>query len=157
MVTEPDYNTARRYLREHNVLCLATSADGLPWVAPVFYAVCADKLVFLSSPHTLHCRNIASNPQVSASVQEDYSDWAEIKGIQLQGCVSSVDSANRQSVIRAYSEKFPVTGSNAPAEIVNALDKISWFELSVHKLLFIDNSKGLGHRVELDSAQFFQN
>ena len=155
VVSETDYDTARQYLLQHNVLCLATTTNDTPWVAPVFYSVCADKLVFLSSPHTLHCQNIASNPQVSASVQEDYSDWAEIKGIQLQGRVSGVNNADKQTVIDAYSEKFPVTGGDAPPEITNALEKISWFEISVEKLLFIDNSKGLGYRVELDPVQFF--
>jgi len=156
-VTEADYSTARQYLYEHNVLCLATSANDKPWIAPVFYAVFTDKLIFLSSPHTLHCQNIASNPQISASVQEDYGDWEEIKGIQLQGTVSCVDNADKQSVIRAYSQKFPVTGPDAPPEIVTALDKISWFEISVRKLLFIDNSKGLGYRAELDPMQLFSN
>lgn len=152
-MSEPDYNTARQYLLQHNVLCLATTTNDTPWVAPVFYAVYAGKLVFLSAPHTLHCQNIASNPQVSASVQEDYSDWSEIKGIQLQGRVCGVNNADKQAVIRTYSEKFPVTGADAPSEIVNALDKISWFEMSVEKLLFIDNSKGLGYRAELDPVQ----
>ena len=48
-----------------------------------------------------------------------------------------------------------MTGGDAPPEIANALEKISWFEISVEKLLFIDNSKGLGYRVELDPVQFF--
>ena len=147
MATETEYNTARQYLLEHNVLCLATSTNDIPWVAPVFYHVFTGKLVFLSAPHTLHCRNISANPKVSASVQEDYSDWTAIKGIQLQGSVNGVDNANKEAVIRAYSEKFPITGPDAPPEIVNALDKINWFEICVQKLLFIDNSKGLGYRV----------
>ena len=154
-MNEQDYKSARQYLQEHNVLCLATSTDDKPWVAPVFYSVLADKLVFLSSPQSLHCRNIASNPQISASVQEDYSDWTEIKGIQLYGCVNGVDNANKEAVIHAYSRKFPVAGSNAPPEIEKALDKINWFEISVQKLLFIDNSKGLGYRIELDPVHLF--
>ena len=148
-------HAAQKYLLEHNVLCLATSTGDNPWVAPVFYAVYAGRLVFLSSPHTLHCRNIARNPQVSASVQEDYRDWSKIKGIQLQGSVSRVDDADRQAVIEAYSRKFPVTGADAPPEIAKALDKINWYALSVAKLLFIDNSKGLGFREELDPVGVF--
>jgi len=154
---EDTTQSAREYLFEHNVLCLATSSQNRPWVAPVFYTVYLDRLVFLSAPHTLHCRNIAANPIVSASVQEDYKDWAEIKGIQLQGTVKRVSEVETPAVIEVYSRKFPVTGLGAPAEIANALEKIQWFEISVEQLLFIDNSRGLGHRVELDTGRVFSN
>lgn len=149
------YLLARQYLSEHNVLCLATTRDDLPWVAPVFYGVFNAKLIFLSAPHTLHCKNISANSAVAGSIQEDYNNWTTIKGIQLQGTVSRVTSECTHAVIDSYSKKFPVTGDHAPVEIANALEKIHWFELSVEKLLFIDNSKGLGHRVELDPERFF--
>ena len=90
------------------------------------------------------------NPMVSASVQDDYKNWEEIKGIQLQGRVEQLTDTD--AVIAAYSEKFPVTGPGAPPQIARALDKIGWYSLHVELLYFIDNSKGLGHRVELDPA-----
>lgn len=149
------YHSARTYLRNHNVLCLATSDDELPWVAPVFYAVWSCKLVFLSAPHTLHCKNLSRNANVAASIQEDYRDWPEIKGFQLKGLVSAVSDTERSAAIAAYSEKFPVTGVDAPAEIANALDRVSWFSITVRQIYFIDNSKGLGHREELDPVRLF--
>ena len=146
-----DVTSAREYLSSHNVLCLATATDDTPWVSPVFYAVHADKLVFLSAPHTRHAKNIDNNPIVSASVQNDYSTWQDIKGVQLQGrCALLTDTSD---VIKAYSSKFPVTGADAPPQIAKALDKIGWYELTIELFYFIDNSKGLGYRVELDSAQ----
>lgn len=147
--------SARHYLATHNVLCLSTCVDSTSWVAPVFYAVCNSRLVFLSAPHTAHCKNIVSNPHISASIQQDYKEWTEIKGIQLEGAVSRVKSADTPSVIQAYSKKFPLTGEDAPPEIARALDKIHWFEIKVQRLLFIDNSKGLGHRVEVEPEQLF--
>ena len=144
------YAAAQQYLHKHNMLSLATFDGNMPWVAPVFYAVWSDKLVFLSAPHTLHCKNIERNHQVAASIQEDYSDWLQIKGFQIRGVVYPVADADVPSVITAYSKKFPVTGKDAPDEIASALDRISWFELSVKQAWFIDNSRGLGHRDELD-------
>ena len=87
--------------------------------------------------------------------QEDYSDWAEIKGFQLQGEVQRVPSAKLSECISAYSEKFPVTGAGAPTEIAQALERIHWFELTVQKVYFINNSLGLGHRDELVPERLF--
>ena len=145
-----DVNAAKEYLTRHNVLCLATSTADAPWVSPVFYAVHAGQLVFLSAPHTRHSTNLKLNPAVSASIQDDYKNWEDIKGIQLQGKVEQL--IDTESVIAAYSRKFPVTGPDAPPQIARAIDKIGWYSLRVELLYFIDNSHGLGHRVELDPA-----
>ena len=149
------YDTAQQYLGKHNVLSLATVDGNMPWVAPVFYAVWTNKLIFLSASHTLHCKNIERNPQVAASVQEDYSDWLQIKGFQIRGVVHRLDDACVPSAIDTYSEKFPITGEVAPAEIASALDRISWFGISLQQVWFIDNSRGLGHRDELDPVRLF--
>lgn len=149
------HSEALKYLNSHHVLCLATAHENLPWVAPVFYAVYDTGLVFLSAPHTRHCKNIASNPDVSASIQQDYSDWKEIKGIQLEGRASVVRDEDRLRVIDCYSRKFPVAGADAPAEIVRALDKVWWFEIKLGSLFYIDNSKGFGSREEIDCDGLF--
>ena len=146
--------SAKDYLRNHNVLCLASSSENDPWVSPVFYVVHNGMLVFLSAPHTRHCQNIKHNPIVSASVQDDYKNWEEIKGIQLQGKAAQL--IDTEAAIDAYSTKFPVTGPDAPPQIARALDKIGWFAVTVEVLYFIDNSKGLGHRVELDPSIVLQ-
>jgi uncharacterized protein YhbP (UPF0306 family) len=144
----------QQYLQSHNVLCLATSAADCPWVSPVFYSVYNEQLIFLSAPHTRHSTNISNNPTVSGSVQNDYGNWEDIKGIQLQGQVKQV--TDTAPVIEAYAKKFPVTGDDAPPQIARALDKIGWYAITVELLYFIDNSKGLGHRIELDPARVIQ-
>jgi len=149
-MSQSSYAEAKAYLTSHNVLSLATCADSRPWVAPVFYAQLDDKLVFLSAAHTRHCQNIAVNASVAGSIQEDYSDWMQIKGIQLQGHASLVVEPRVQSVLSSYGQKFPVVGDDAPSAISSALDRISWFEIAVSEIFFVDNSKGLGNRVELD-------
>lgn len=148
---------ALKYLNTHHVLSLATVQENLPWVAPVFYVVYDTGLVFLSAPHTRHSKNIASNPDVSASIQQDYSDWKDIKGIQLEGTVSVVADEDKSKVIDCYSRKFPVAGADAPAEIVRALDKVWWYEIRVGRLLYIDNSKGFGCREEVDCDELFSS
>ena len=98
--------SVQQYLRTHNVLCLATASDNLPWVAPVFYASDSKGLIFLSAPHTRHSKNIAINPNVSASIQQDYSEWQDIKGIQLEGVVSMVADLDRARLLTGLRKNF---------------------------------------------------
>jgi len=118
-------------------------------VSPVFYAVWRNSFIFLSAPHTRHVQNFVANPSVSASIQQDYRDWQEIKGIQLEGTVKLVSEPDLSDAIKCYSDRFPVTGSDAPPEIAKALDKISWYQLIPSRMYFIDNSLGLGFREEI--------
>ena len=147
--SDADVN-AIQYLENHSVLCLATSRGQSPWVSPVFYARYRDTLVFLSAPHTRHARNLKDNPLVSASIQEDYNDWTAIKGIQLEGVVTRVEADLIEDVVQCYSKKFPVTGKQAPPEIAKAISKINWNQLRPEIVYFIDNSKGLGHREQVN-------
>ena len=143
---------AQTYLRTHNVMTLAShGAEGV-WAAAVFYASDGFTLYFLSAPDTRHCRNLASNPRASAAVHEDYSDWKEIKGVQMEGPVSMLAGEEEKRARRIYGEKFPVVGKleQAPASIVKALAKVRWYRLNPERLYFIDNSAGFGHRDEID-------
>jgi uncharacterized protein YhbP (UPF0306 family) len=87
----------------------------------------------------------------AATIQEDYEDWPEIKGIQLEGKVYRVEGKERAAAITRYGVKFPVIGNlaQAPAQIVKAMSKIAWYKVIPERIYFIDNSLGLGHRDEV--------
>jgi uncharacterized protein YhbP (UPF0306 family) len=139
------------YLQNHNVMTLATTGpDGL-WAAAVFYVNDGFTLYFLSAPTTRHSRNIAAQPTIAVTIQEDYKDWPEIKGIQLEGQVYQIEGAERATVIAHYGSKFPIVGNlaKAPAAIIKAMSKIAWYKVVPKRLYLIDNSLGLGHRDEV--------
>lgn len=142
---------AQRYLRDHNVATLATCDGGNPWSAAIFYASDGYTLFFLSSPTSRHCLNLAQNPRVAVTVQEDYSDWLDIKGIQLEGVAVEISGAEEEKARRLYGQKFPVVGmaARAPAAIVKALAKVRWYKIVPQRLYFIDNALGLGNRDEI--------
>ena len=81
------------YLAGHHVMTLATYGPEGLWAAAVFYANDGFQLYFLSAGHTRHARNMAASPQAAATIQEDYADWAAIKGIQLEGTVRPLINA----------------------------------------------------------------
>ena len=63
------------YMEIHNTLSLATEKDGAPHAATVFYVNTGFEIYFLSSPSTRHGEHLAHNPRVSATIDEDYSNW----------------------------------------------------------------------------------
>lgn len=140
------------YLAVHHVMTLATQGPDGPWASAVFYAHDGCSLIFLSSPNSRHCRNLALDARCAATIQEDYSDWAQIKGVQLEGCVIELQGDDEKRAQALYGEKFPVVGplAKVPPVIVKALAKVRWYRLVPEHLHFIDNSKGFGHRDEID-------
>ena len=140
------------YLRDHRVVTLATGADGDLWAAAVFYVSDGFRLYFLSSPASRHSLNLAKNPRVAATIQEDYSDWLEIKGIQLEGVAGEISGEEEQLARKLYGEKFPLVGklAQAPAAIVKAMAKVRWYQVVPERLCFIDNAASFGRREEID-------
>jgi uncharacterized protein YhbP (UPF0306 family) len=142
---------ALSYLRDHNVMTLATTgAQGL-WAAAVFYVNDGFAFYFLSAPGSRHSLNVDSQPAVAATIQEDYRDWRAIKGIQLEGRARRIEGTEQAAVVVRYGAKFPIVGNlaHAPTEIIQAMTHIAWYKLTPTRLYFIDNSLGLGHRDEI--------
>jgi uncharacterized protein YhbP (UPF0306 family) len=146
------YERVRKYLREHNVATLATCSGDDLWGAAVFYVCDGSTLYFLSAPTGRHMLNLAHNPRVALTIQEDYADWLDIKGVQMEGVAVEISGEEEEKARRLYGEKFPLVGllARAPASIVKALAKVRWYKVVPRRVYFIDNSRGLGHRDEVD-------
>jgi uncharacterized protein YhbP (UPF0306 family) len=146
------HTRVQKYLRDHNVATLAAGSKEDLWAAAVFYVNDGFTLYFLSSPTSRHALNLVQNPRVALTIQEDYADWLKIKGVQIEGVAREISGAEEEMARRLYGEKFPVVGllTHAPAAIVKALAKVRWYKVVPHRLYFIDNSVGLGHRDEVD-------
>lgn len=137
------------YLAAHNVTTLATAGPEGPWAAAVFYASDGFRLTFLSAASTRHARQLAADPRVAATVQEDYRDWPSIRGVQLEGTARLLEGEAREAARARYAAKFPIVGPAALEPIARALLRVSWYELLPTRVYFIDNSRGLGHRDEV--------
>ena len=147
------------YLTTHHVMTLATQGTAGPWAAAVFYASDGCSLIFLSSPTSRHCRNLVLDARCAATIQEDYRDWAQIKGIQLEGQVMELAGDEEKHAQDIYGKKFPIVGplAHVPPAIVKALAKVRWFKLVPERFYFLDNSKGFGHRDELEGFHGGEN
>jgi uncharacterized protein YhbP (UPF0306 family) len=151
-VTDTDRQQALQYLQTHQVMTLATLGKDGVWATAVFYTNAAFDFYFLSAGHTRHAQNFTHQPHIAATIQEDYLDWPTIQGIQLEGNVQQLTGAGQLKAIAKYTKKFPFL-ANATPQIAAALTKVNWYRLTPTRLYFIDNTKGLGHRVEITLTQ----
>ena len=142
------------YLETHNTMTLGTSSGDIPWAATVFYASDDLRLYFFSVPDSRHCQNLAANPRVAVTVQEDYHDWQRIKGIQLEGTAILVDSIiEKAKAMAVYARKYPevlkLFTNPASGMFYKAFLKVKFYCVVPQKLFFIDNEQGFGKRQEL--------
>lgn len=140
------------HLQRVHVATLATVGPDGPWAAAVFYVHDGWDLCFLSSPTSRHTLNLAHNAQVAVTIQADHADWPGIQGVQLEGTVQLLSAEAESRARDLYGQKFPVIGklAQAPAAIVQALTKVRWYRVLTRRLLYVDNTRGFGHREELD-------
>lgn len=95
--------------------------------------------------------NLAANPAAAATIQENYSDWRDIKGLQLEGVVELLAGEDEARAREIYASKFPVASpaSEAPGPVAAALARVACYRFSARRVFFIDNSAGFGKREEV--------
>jgi uncharacterized protein len=142
---------ALAYVQAHHVVTLATHGAGGAWAAAVFYANEGFTLYWLSAPASRHSVNLARTPRIAASIQEDYSDWPDIKGLQLEGDACEIGGDEAQRARELYGARYAVVRNlaRAPASIVAAMAKVRWYRFVPERVYFIDNSVAFGHREEI--------
>ena len=141
------------YIEGHNTMTLGTSQGDVPWAATVFYASDGLKLYFFSVPDSRHCQNLAVNPRVAVTIQEDYRDWRKIKGIQLEGKVAGVDSLiEKGKAMTVYARKYPevikIFTNPASGLFYQAFLKVKFYCVVPERIFYIDNEQGFGKRQE---------
>jgi hypothetical protein len=146
------------YLKSHNTMTLATCAGDVPWAATVFFASDDLRLYFFSAPESRHCQNLTVNQRVAVAIQEDYKDWREIKGIQLEGNVALVDGVvEKAKAMAIYAIKYPdvikLFTNPDSGVFYKAFLKVKFYCVTPDKVFFIDNAQGFGKRQELAIAK----
>lgn len=148
------------YLARHNTVSLATlGPDGL-WAATVFYASVDFTLYFLSEPKTRHAQNARANPDIAATINEDYHNWQQIKGLQLVGrCIELAERAHVEAALATYVEKYPFVGQFLiPGQLLDGIQvagrplDVRLYRLTPTQVLYLDNERGFSNRQEVPLA-----
>lgn len=131
------------FLKEHNVMCLATGHEEGPHATPVFYALVEDplELIFLSDPKTRHMKEAEENPQASAGIYLETEKIGLIRGAQIWGKIFLPEDSKEISKI--YYRRFP------QARLYHLTHPKHCFALlHVDKVRFINNRLGIGDNQE---------
>jgi hypothetical protein len=146
----------KSYLEGHNAMSIATLRNGQVHAASVFYVNVGLDLYFISSPSSRHGEDLAIDPQAAVTINEDYSNWLDIKGLQLSGKVRQFGRLRDNAKIAdSFTQKFPDVGRffGRPDEITedaaSKVAKVLFYRFRPLSIFYVDNSLGFGHRDEL--------
>ncbi|MEV0563198.1 pyridoxamine 5'-phosphate oxidase family protein [Dactylosporangium sp. NPDC050588] len=97
-------DAARGVLDEGRYVVLGTAdAGGKPWVSPVFYTMNGYReLVWMSSPETLHSRNLAVRPEVSMVVFDSRVEVGGAFAVYMSGVAEEVSGEAVAEVAATY-------------------------------------------------------
>jgi len=146
------------FLSKHHTISIATSAEGELWSASVFY-VSDEKLniYFISFEESKHIQGLLKNKRVSATINQDVSDWMQIKGLQLQGLAYKVPEQHRKDILDAYRKKFDsihrlleLPETDDEKKIAKQFNSISLFSFDPDWIRFLDNSLSFGSKEEIE-------
>lgn len=120
-MTRADVVAALELLRENRYLTLAVAtAEGTPWIAPVFFAFDEELRVYwVSYRNARHSRLIATNPAVALAIfnaeHPERGLYVEAEAREMDG--EALDGPIRPFNARADQDKFKIEGR---ADLVGA-------------------------------------
>lgn len=142
------------FLAGHHVLSLATHSPDGPHAASLFYACDGLSLLWLSEPDTRHSLDIATDARVAATIAPDYTNFTEIRGMQVFGTARRiVDSGERQRHLALLDARYPFLYrlKSGPPKLQEGYARASPYRLEPLRMVLIDNTKGFGHK---ETAEF---
>lgn len=153
---ENKYDEIDKYIRSCHIMTLGTSDIKKVWTSPVFYLYSGSAFYFFSKKTSRHIQFAKKTGIASASIHHNPEEWADIKGIQMEGSISEA-SHDKKSVeaFKTYMKRFsfiqeiiknPFSGS-----LVNFQEqfKVRWYTFIPEKMIYVDNSVHFGFKLEL--------
>jgi uncharacterized protein len=144
-------NRISAFLDVHHVLSLATCGPHGPHGANLFYARDGLSLVWVSDGDAQHSREIAADPRVAATIAPDYADFALVRGLQITGLARRIEAQVERT--RHYDQLEArysfLRRSEQTAQLREAYGAASIYLLEPARIVFIDNTRGFGHKETL--------
>jgi general stress protein 26 len=131
-------------LQAHNILTLATvREDGYPQATTVGYVHEGLTLYIGTFAQAQKVANIRRCPKVSLTIDKDYDDWRQIKGLSMGGTAEILTDPEAIARVAAlFTAKFPQIAALAvpidPATVV-------FLKITPSVISVLDYTKGFGH------------
>ncbi|MFH1055776.1 MAG: pyridoxamine 5'-phosphate oxidase family protein [Candidatus Altiarchaeota archaeon] len=141
MAGEDTEGEIRRYLESHKVCRLAISDGNMPSAHTVYYVSKGLHIYFSSEPGSQKISILQSNPRLSLTVDEEYDDWRNIKGVQIFGSAEVKDESVSVKLRQAFLKKFPHI-----KELGGIPMHHIFVEVIPEKAYYLDFTKKFGHK-----------
>jgi nitroimidazol reductase NimA-like FMN-containing flavoprotein (pyridoxamine 5'-phosphate oxidase superfamily) len=84
------------------------SARRIPHMVPVCHVLVNGKLYFASEKDARKVRNLRTTPSIAVTVDLYSDDWAQLKGVMIQGTVKLIDKGPRfRGIRKRLYAKYP--------------------------------------------------
>lgn len=136
---------AKSVIKNNLYLTLGT-ADGDPWVAPLFY--CADpqyNFYFISQLDSLHTKHLMKHPTVAFAIFDSRQKEGSGNGIQASGKAYLVGESELDEALRWYHTSF-VTLTR---ELLLGPSPYKLFKIIPDKFYILDSHAKVDKRVEV--------
>jgi len=140
------------FLAAHHVVTLATCEGGAVHAASLMYAPDGFSLIWMSDPKSRHSQELERNPRVAATIAPDYTDFAEIRGLQIAGTAMRLASAGdilHGTTLMLGRYGFLRTLATAPESLRKAFNRSGFYRLQPETITLIDNTVAFGHKETL--------
>lgn len=130
-------------------MSLATTIAGEVHATSLMYANDGLTIFWVSAPDSRHSCELTGNPRVAATIARDYTDFAEIEGLQIKGTAHPVDNLkDRLKAIQLLSKRYAFLKSflGDSGALVKHMSKATVYRLDPTEITLIDNKKGFGHK-----------
>ena len=99
--------TAKEIIKSNVYLTLGTSANDLPWVAPLFYAINEQyTFYFISQLDSLHIKHILKNSNVSFAIFDSHQKEGTGNGVQGSGKAYLLDETELPEAFKWYHTTY---------------------------------------------------
>jgi uncharacterized protein YhbP (UPF0306 family) len=141
------------FLDAHHVMSLATLGAKGPHAASVFYARDGFALLWVSDRASRHSAELEADGRVAATIAQDYSDFAAIRGLQVSGRARRLaDEAERARARHILEARYAFLRQPADGDLRDTYERAQIYRLDVVRFVLIDNSRGFGHKDVLELA-----
>jgi uncharacterized protein YhbP (UPF0306 family) len=109
-MAEPIKDRIIKFINEHHVFTLATSANNHPYCCTCFYVYLETEnlFVFTSDKKTKHIQDLENQKNVAGAIALETSIIGKIRGIQFTGKISELKGSKLSKAHLSYLKKFPI-------------------------------------------------
>ncbi|MDP2860124.1 MAG: pyridoxamine 5'-phosphate oxidase family protein [bacterium] len=131
---------------KNNIYLTLGTADGNPWVAPLFYCVTEDYVFyFISQLTSVHTKHLLKNPNVAFAIFDSHDPEGKGNGVQADGKAYLIGDEELPEALKYYHTTFiPVT-----AEMLTGENPYRLFKLIPEHFYVLDPEARVDKRVEV--------